>query len=56
MDRMDNRQALTDLDATLCIEKHVIRLDISMNDALEMQMPKALASLKPGHTKLDHRC
>ena len=38
-------KARTDLDVSLSIQKHVIRLDITMDDALTVEVAKTLASL-----------
>lgn len=35
----------TDFNASLRIQEHIVRLDITVNDALIMQMAKTFASL-----------
>lgn len=36
----------TDLDATLCVQKNVIGLDVTVDDGLTMQMAQAFARLE----------
>ena len=41
-------ETLTDLDIPTGVEKNIVRLDITMDDVLTMQMGKAFAGLHEG--------
>ena len=38
---------LTDLDAATCIEKDIVRFDVTVDDVLRMKVFKTLSDLRP---------